>query len=279
MDDSHMDELRTKVAELRPRLVIIDPLYLAASGVNTASLVEMGSLLEKAQHVAQKVGAALVISHHTKKASADTKNDEAPHLRTSGVGINEWGRFLIAITVQLKKVVDHDTGKSQTMTKWHLRGDEVPDIAYNFSMYVHVEDKNDLTSPMHYAMVPESDEDAMRNRDWSADDSYPTMRKIMDALEDHRGGIMQKELLEECGLKTPPSTGTKRALEKLETLGCIKRERQKGQGNPFLITPTEVPLPDPRAETEERVKNMSFDFSVDDDEKSGDNVGEYIDLD
>lgn len=275
MDESVLDELRVKVAELRPRLVIIDPLYLAASGANTASLVEMGSLLEKAQHIAQRVGAALVISHHTKKAAADTKNEEAPHLRTSGVGINEWGRFLIAIQVLIKKVLDHGTGKSETVTKWHLRGDEVADLEYSFSMKVHVEDKSDLTSPMHYEMNPETEDSAARKKDWSKDSNFATMRKLMTELEDHPGGVMQKELLEECGLKHPATAGTRKALDKLEELKCIVRETTpKG----IQITPTGNPLPDPDEQLKENIGNMSFDFSADD-SLSGNNIGEFIDLD
>ena len=275
MDENVLDELRLKVAELRPRLVIIDPLYLAASGANTASLVEMGSLLEKAQHVAQRVGAALVISHHNKKSSSDTKNDESPHSRTSGVGINEWGRFLIAIQVLTKKIVDHNTGKSETITRWFLRGDEVADLEYNFSMYVHVEDRKDLTSPMHYSISAETEEEAMRKKDWAKDESFATMKKLMNELSEHPGGVKQRDLLEECGLKDPPTTPTKRALEKLESLGCIKREKLKtGQrGCPIMVTPTGKPLPDPDEELKENIGNMSFDFS------DGTKVGDYIDED
>jgi hypothetical protein len=282
LDEAVLEELRHKVAELRPILVIIDPLYLAASGANTASLVDMGSLLEKAQHIAQRVGASLVISHHTKKAAADTKNEEAPHLRTSGVGINEWGRFLIAIQVLTKKVVNHDTGESETITKWFLRGDEVADLEYHFAMNVHVEDRSDLMSPMHYAMGPQGEEEVLRKKDWRNDPAFGIMQKIMAELENHPGGVKQTVLLEECGLKAKPqpSAATRRALDQLEQLGCIKREIAKGRGGPTLITPTGKPLPDPDEEMKEKIGNMSFDFSDPDaPTPSGDNIGEYIDVD
>lgn len=283
MNEAIMDELRQKVAELSPKLIIIDPLYLAASGANTASLTDMGNMLEKAQHIAQHVGASLIISHHNKKGGENTRDhDDEPHNRTSGVGVNEWGRFLIAVERLKRGISDHQLNQSETITKWFIRGDEVADLEYHFSMYVHVEDQLDLTSPMHYKMMPETDVSALRKKDWKRDQSFTAMRKIMDELENHAGGVFLKTLLGECGLSYPASKGTKKALDKLDELGCIKQEVIRGRGNPIKVTPTGVPMPDPDEELKEKINNMTFDTSDlfdEEDEKSGYNIGETIDLD
>lgn len=263
MDQEHVDELTEKVLNLRPKLVIIDPLYLAMSGANAASLSEMGSLLEKAQHVAQSVGASLIISHHNKKGSGDTHTEDTPMMRTSGVGINEWGRFLISIVKQRRRIIDYDLGKSEVMSKWYVIGDEVPDSEYIFTMHVHTDDRNDLSSKMHYSIVSESEEKALRNRDWEKDESWRLMVKIHGALVDgYPGGVMQKELLLDLKLKVPASPGTKKALDKLESLGCITREKQaERRGQPLLVTPTKVPLPTSEAQVRELTETMEIDFS------------------
>ncbi|MGW0759450.1 AAA family ATPase [Streptomyces sp. NPDC002814] len=60
----HLELIRQAIADHRPRLVIVDPLYLAASGAKGADLYSMGQLLQKVQHVVQDAGASLLISHH-----------------------------------------------------------------------------------------------------------------------------------------------------------------------------------------------------------------------
>jgi RecA-family ATPase len=93
-DEAHLAELAHVIAEVRPVLVVLDPLYLAAGGANGADLYAMGKLLERPQHLCQAVGAALLVVTHYNR-SRDLKGAA----RFTGAGPAEWGRVLIAAEI------------------------------------------------------------------------------------------------------------------------------------------------------------------------------------
>ncbi|MFN2555683.1 MAG: AAA family ATPase [Nitriliruptorales bacterium] len=62
--EDHVAAIGAELGEYPARLVIVDPLYLAARGARGSDLYEMGAHLERVQHVVQEAGAALVIVCH-----------------------------------------------------------------------------------------------------------------------------------------------------------------------------------------------------------------------
>lgn len=88
------DELmfEQSVSQLKPALVIIDPLYLAARGANASQLNEMGEVLETAQRVCQRHEAALLIIHHWNRGGTGGGGD-----RATGAGPWEWARVSLSM--------------------------------------------------------------------------------------------------------------------------------------------------------------------------------------
>ncbi|GAA2448492.1 AAA family ATPase [Streptomyces macrosporus] len=176
----HQELIRQAIAQYRPSLVIVDPLYLAASGAKSSDLISMGELLGSIQHIVQDGGASLIISHHWNKTGSGSGHD-----RSSGVGPGAWGRFLISMGVK-NRSTDPVTGESTVTLSWALRGDEIPDRKLVFIRKVGEEVPGDLTSAMRYAVlcseVPEDDEeDGVR--------LTPAERKVLEALGDRPSTI------------------------------------------------------------------------------------------
>jgi hypothetical protein len=145
-DAQHRHYVRRAVEHYRPKLVIIDPLYLAAGGANGADLYAMGVLLGSIQHIVQSVGASLLISHHWNKTGEGNG-----HSRSSGVGPGAWGRFLISVAV-LNSRTDKETQETTVRLKWMFKGDEIPETETTIVRRVRAEDPEDLNSPMHYSV-------------------------------------------------------------------------------------------------------------------------------
>ncbi|MGH9054335.1 MAG: AAA family ATPase, partial [Acidimicrobiales bacterium] len=82
-----LDEIREEIEKVRPAVVIIDPLYLAAAGAKSSDLYAMGAVLSGVQAVCQGAGAALVVVTHWNK----TGEGHGAH-RMTGAGPAEWGR-------------------------------------------------------------------------------------------------------------------------------------------------------------------------------------------
>lgn len=148
----HRHYIRQAVQRYRPKLVIIDPLYLAAGGANGADLYAMGVLLGSIQHIVQSAGASLLISHHWNKTG-----EGSGHNRSSGVGPGAWGRFLISVAV-LNSRTDKETQESTVRLKWMIKGDEIPETETTIVRRVHAEDPDNLNSRMHYSIEQVDDE-------------------------------------------------------------------------------------------------------------------------
>jgi len=127
-----------------PRLIVIDPLYLAARGARGSDLYEMGAHLERIQTVAQFCGAALLIVHHWNK----TGEGKGAH-RMSGAGPAAWGRVLISASL-VNRRTDETIGASITVLDLELQGDEIAESSFRIRCRVWADNPEDLTSALNY---------------------------------------------------------------------------------------------------------------------------------
>lgn len=172
----HLAEVRRRVVETSPRLVVIDPLYLAAKGAKGSQLYEMGEHLEAVQYICQEASSALVIIHHWNK-TGEGKGAK----RMSGVGPGEWGRVLVSASVKTKHT-DKATGCSTVLLDWTFEGDEIPDLELRTRRRVWADDQHDLASAMHYVV------DVIEvERDEAGDAEHPGLtpsaRRVLTVIE------------------------------------------------------------------------------------------------
>lgn len=171
-DESHLDLIRAKLDELSPKLVTLDPLFLAARGAQASSLYEMGALLENIQHVCQDAGASLwVVTHHNRKQGRGAS-------RISGAGPAEWGRVLISITA-ISKHTDPETRATTVLTEIDFVGGEIADQTLRVRRRIWADDPDDLSSPLHVeTTVTEGQQDTSGASGFS-----PAAMKLLKALE------------------------------------------------------------------------------------------------
>jgi len=144
-DDKALAAVRGEVTAHPPRLVIIDPLYLAAPKAQGSDLYGMGEVLGKAQQIAQEAKAAMVIVHHWSK----TGRGEG-FSRMSGAGPAEWGRVLCSGRVNARRL--DPAGATEVTVQWSFVGGEIPDLEYATTRKVWADDRDSLTSPLHYEL-------------------------------------------------------------------------------------------------------------------------------
>jgi hypothetical protein len=177
-------ELATRPA----RLVILDPLYLAAAGQATGgNLYEMGAVLTPIQAICQQAGAALVVVTHWNKTGEGTD-----HRRISGAGPSAWGRVLASAAVAYRGQTAE--GASQVVLAFQLVGGEIPDTRFRVRRTVRALDPVDLASPLEYAAEVLPDDDAASTEGEAplgADGQplKPSRRWVLEALE--AGGELQ----------------------------------------------------------------------------------------
>ncbi|MCI0454459.1 MAG: AAA family ATPase, partial [Candidatus Dadabacteria bacterium] len=70
-----MDALRDKVEELKPRLVILDPLINLFQGKELNSGEHMNAILRPLQELARESGACILVVHHTRKTGGENPVD------------------------------------------------------------------------------------------------------------------------------------------------------------------------------------------------------------
>jgi AAA domain len=144
-DSSDLAELQAELGERPARLVILDPLYLAAAGqASGGSLYEMGALLTPIQAICQHAGAALVVVTHWNKTGEGT----GPK-RITGAGPSAWGRVLASAAVAHRGTTPE--GASAVVLAFELVGGEIPDTRFRVRRTVHALDPADLASPLEYA--------------------------------------------------------------------------------------------------------------------------------
>jgi hypothetical protein len=187
-DRQHLERLKEELAEHPARLVIIDPLYLAASGASGSNLYEMGAHLESVQHACQAAGAALLVVHHWTKTGRGTGAQ-----RMSGVGPGAWGRVLVSGNVESRHT--EPSGASNMTVAWEFSGDEVADQTVRVRRRVWTDDAADLSSRMHYetSVLPRrEDKDAKRD---TLADLTPTQRAVAAVVARANDGVMVSEVV------------------------------------------------------------------------------------
>src|SRR5690606_11267805 len=70
-DPFHVQAVRRVVESKGLELLIIDPVYLSLPGINGSSHFSVGEPLEKVTQIAKDTGCAIILIHHTVKATSD----------------------------------------------------------------------------------------------------------------------------------------------------------------------------------------------------------------
>jgi hypothetical protein len=192
----HLLEVAAQIEQHPSRLVILDPLYLAARGANGSDLYAMGEALEGLQHLCQEAGAALLVVTHFRKAPGVRgrgSDGGRSSSRITGVGPSAWGRVLVTGAVT-SRYTDPETKLSRVVIDWEVIGGEVADQSFRTVREVWADDPNDLSSPLHvtWARV-EDDPDMPAARD-ALDDAKPAARRVFQLLEKAGAPMTVKQL-------------------------------------------------------------------------------------
>jgi hypothetical protein len=148
---SDLDAVAAELEANPAKLVVLDPLYLAARGANGALLYEMGEHLENLQQITQDAGAALVVATHYNK----TGEGRGPK-RITGAGPGAWGRVLVTVDVVGRH--REPSGASVVTLAFEFIGDEIGEQSMRIRRRVWADDPHNLSSPMHYELEA-ADED------------------------------------------------------------------------------------------------------------------------
>lgn len=151
--EDHLALLAAELTAHPPRLVILDPLYLAARGTSGSDLYAMGEALEGLQHLCQQASAALSVVTHFNKTG-----EGRGAARITGVGPGAWGRVLATAHVEHRST--DEAGASTVVLSWQFIGGEIPDTTLRLRRRVWAEDPADLGSPLHYAVEVVEDDEA-----------------------------------------------------------------------------------------------------------------------
>ena len=170
---AHLAHLAAELAANAPRLVVVDPLYLAAGGAKGNDLYAMGALLGGVQGACQDAGAALsVITHHNKGGEGNGSH------RMTGVGPAEWGRVLVSAGVEHRQT---NPDRSTVVTlRVLVEGDEIPETDLRVRRWVGAADPDDLSSPLNYRVEVY---DAAGDEPPAADQMRPATRRVLAVLE------------------------------------------------------------------------------------------------
>lgn len=182
-DQQALAQVREKLAEISPTLVIVDPLYLAARGANGSQLYEMGAHLEQIQALCQEVGSALLVAHHWNRQEGSGAS------RMSGAGPAEWGRVLVSAEVK-SNVTDAATGQSSVTLQVDFMGDEIPDQSVRVRRLVWSDDPDDLNAPLHY----EAERLEMPREAGAGSGLPPAARRVLSVLEATTEALTTREI-------------------------------------------------------------------------------------
>lgn len=167
-NELHIARVGIELEDHPARLVIIDPLYLAIGGVNTADLAEVGAALAPIQHACQEAGATLWIAHHWNKTGKGTGRH-----RATGTGFPQWARVVGSVNVAAR-ITDGDA--SVVTLDWEIVGNSVADSTLRVRRRVWADDPADLGSPLHYELELLEDDD-------HDDDHSPAQRRTLNILQ------------------------------------------------------------------------------------------------
>jgi hypothetical protein len=183
-NNAHLLEVQAQLEQRPARLVILDPLYLAARGANGSDLYAMGEALEGLQHACQQAGAALLVVTHFRKAPEIRARGTAGRTssRITGVGPSAWGRVLLTGSVE-SRYTDPETQRSRVVLSWEIIGGEVPDQTFRTVREVWADDPDDLGSPLHVTWAVAEDDPDDDARRPALDDAKPAARRVFTVLE------------------------------------------------------------------------------------------------
>lgn len=168
-DELHIAYLRSELEQHPARLVVLDPLYLAITGVKTSDLSEVGGALEPIQRACQEGGATLWIAHHWNKTGHGTGRN-----RATGAGFPAWARVVGSVNVVARTTV----GDASLVTlDWEIVGNSIVDTRLRIRRKVWADDPADLASALHYELIPVEPEDHNDH-----DERTPSVRRTLDVL-------------------------------------------------------------------------------------------------
>lgn len=146
-DAEHLEVIERVVKRTGAVFVLLDPFYLAAGAdADAANLNKMGALLHPIQRLAQRHGATLLVVAHFNKTGQG-----GGARRYSGVGLEQWGRFLIAQEL-LKRVKDDDTGQTELFSNVEVDGDGASVGDFGLHMTVRPKDPERRAEELVYAV-------------------------------------------------------------------------------------------------------------------------------
>ena len=230
--NDHLQLMASQVELLRPRLVTLDPLYLAVQGADMASLYKMGALLERVQHLCEDAGASLLVATHQNRKEGRGAG------RILGAGPAEWGRVLISKTC-ISRRTEPRTQASDVVTEIDFVGGEIADRTLRVRRRIWADNPDELDSPLHLEQTVE--EVDAPNASSNEKRLAPATRKLLEAVE-ARGPAVSSELVdwiaEQYGHGLKRET-VSRNLNELERLGRVESTDQ-GSFKPKLWTLVEV---------------------------------------
>lgn len=176
----------------------------------------MGRLLERPQHIAETVGASLLVVTHYNRA-----RDLRGAARITGAGPAEWGRVLISAQVVSRRT-DPATQESTVVVELDVQGGEVPDQTVRARRTVRAVDPADLDSALVYRTDEPNDLPA------EAEDSglTPAQAKTLEALASLGSGVHGQQAIGDA-IAGRYGTGLRRetlsrALGELERRGLVE---------------------------------------------------------
>jgi AAA domain len=184
-DIAHMAAFAEHIGTIRPRLVLLDPLYLSLAGADGKDLYGMGRLLERPQILCDEAGASLLVVTHFNRGGRTGAG------RITGAGPAEWGRVLIGAEVKSRHT-DASTKATTVVAELDVIGGEVPDLTFRIKRTITADDPDDLDSPLRYTAEVLTDDSG----DTRGDDMPPARRKLLDAVTALGRPATQTELVD-----------------------------------------------------------------------------------
>jgi hypothetical protein len=214
----------TDELELYPaRLVVVDPLYLAAAGARGSDLYAMGEHLQEIQLICQRASAALVVTTHWNKTGEGSGAS-----RFTGVGPGAWGRVLASAAVEQRRV---EGGSSSVLLRWEFTGGEIADSTVRVRRTVWAEGEG-LDAPLHYEVEVTEELDGV-NIGLGQGDLPRNQQRVIGVLggwDQPIGSAEVQDAVANDGLGVPLKTTTiRRLLNELADKGLVDG-RDDGEG-------------------------------------------------
>lgn len=134
---------RRGLEDVRPRLTMVDPMYKAAAGGDPKFLAAMGELLSDASDIARDLGSSFLTVPHFNR---DTSRKGAD--RFTGAGPAEWGRFLIAATVDRRRALENEG--TEVTRRVEVSGMSIADRVFVVTRRVTPTDPTKPDAPLIY---------------------------------------------------------------------------------------------------------------------------------